>query len=74
MKQSRKKVIVTGGAGYIGSHTAVELHQAGYLPIIVDNYSNSERFVPVRVKARGHSVFPSLHTGMTNDGSDRFES
>lgn len=35
------KVIVTGGAGYIGSHTVVELYNAGYLPIIVDNLSNS---------------------------------
>jgi UDP-glucose 4-epimerase len=38
-----KKVLVTGGAGYIGSHTVVELAQAGYEPIIVDNFSNSER-------------------------------
>jgi UDP-glucose 4-epimerase len=37
-----KKILVTGGAGYIGSHTVVELVQAGYQPIIVDNFSNSE--------------------------------
>lgn len=36
-----KKVLVTGGAGYIGSHTVVELVEAGYTPVIVDNYSNS---------------------------------
>ncbi len=42
---SPKKVLVTGGAGYIGSHTVVELHAAGYLPIIVDNFSNSRRGV-----------------------------
>lgn len=35
------KVLVTGGAGYIGSHTVVELHNAGYQAIIVDNLSNS---------------------------------
>ena len=35
------KIIVTGGAGYIGSHTVVELQQAGYEVIIVDNLSNS---------------------------------
>lgn len=34
-----KKIIVTGGAGYIGSHTVVELIEAGYTPIIVDNLS-----------------------------------
>lgn len=41
-----EKIIVTGGAGYIGSHTVVELYQAGYIPVIVDNFSNSERSVP----------------------------
>mgnify|MGYP001486914163 CR=1 FL=1 len=36
-----KKILVTGGTGYIGSHTVVELQQAGYEVIIVDNLSNS---------------------------------
>jgi len=36
-----KKILVTGGTGYIGSHTVVELFAAGYTPIIVDNLSNS---------------------------------
>ena len=39
----RKKVIVTGGAGYIGSHTVVELFLSGYLPIIVDNLCNTSK-------------------------------
>ena len=34
-------VLVTGGAGYIGSHTCVELIEAGHLPIVIDNLSNS---------------------------------
>jgi UDP-glucose 4-epimerase len=37
----RKNILVTGGAGYIGSHTVVELFKSGYRPIIVDNFSNS---------------------------------
>jgi UDP-glucose 4-epimerase len=37
------KVLVTGGAGYIGSHTCVELLQAGYEVVVVDNLSNSDR-------------------------------
>ena len=36
------KVIVTGGAGYIGSHTVVDLQQAGYDVVILDNLSNSD--------------------------------
>ena len=35
-------VLVSGGAGYIGSHTAVELIGAGYDVVIVDNLSNSD--------------------------------
>jgi len=34
-------VVITGGAGYIGSHTAVELFRGGYTPIIIDNFSNT---------------------------------
>lgn len=37
----KQKILVTGGAGYIGSHTTVELQNAGYEVIIVDNLSNS---------------------------------
>ena len=36
-----KKYLVTGGAGYIGSHTCVELIEAGHTPIVIDNLSNS---------------------------------
>ena len=34
-------ILVTGGAGYIGSHTCVELLEAGYTPIVVDNLCNA---------------------------------
>lgn len=36
-----KTILVTGGLGFIGSHTVVELHNSGYNPVIVDNLSNS---------------------------------
>lgn len=36
-----RKILITGGAGYIGSHTAVELIKDGYIPIIIDNLSNT---------------------------------
>ena len=35
------KILVTGGTGYIGSHTVVELQNAGYEVVIIDNLSNS---------------------------------
>tara|TARA_B110000003_G_C16501775_1_gene477678 strand:- start:460 stop:852 length:393 start_codon:yes stop_codon:yes gene_type:complete len=45
----RKKILVTGGAGYIGSHTVVELYQSGYIPIIIDNLCNtSEKNKPTQ--------------------------
>ena len=34
-------ILVTGGAGYIGSHTVVELQTAGYDVVVLDNLSNS---------------------------------
>ena len=40
-KEYKHKILVAGGAGYIGSHTAVELLQAGFDVLIVDNLSNS---------------------------------
>ena len=42
------QILITGGLGYIGSHTVVELIQAGYDPILVDNLSES----PIEVKDR----------------------
>src|SRR5690606_14308224 len=40
-----KKILITGGAGYIGSHTAVSLIQSDFEPIIIDDFSNSEKSV-----------------------------
>lgn len=39
---SGKKILVTGGAGYIGAHTSLALHEEGYQPIILDNLSRSD--------------------------------
>ena len=41
----KEKILVTGGTGYIGSHTTVELQNAGYEVVIIDNLSNSDRSV-----------------------------
>ncbi|WP_374350060.1 UDP-glucose 4-epimerase GalE [Chitinimonas sp.] len=45
----RQKILVSGGAGYIGSHTCVELLAAGYDVVVVDNFSNSKPAVLDRV-------------------------
>ena len=44
------KILVTGGAGYIGSHTVVELINAGHTPIIIDNFANSEQWIIDRIE------------------------
>ena len=44
------KVLVTGGAGFIGSHTCVELLQAGYEVVIVDNLSNAKADVVDKIQ------------------------
>lgn len=45
-----KTILVTGGTGYIGSHTCVELIQAGYEVVILDNLYNSSRVVLKRIE------------------------
>ncbi|MBV7440674.1 UDP-glucose 4-epimerase GalE [Weeksellaceae bacterium TAE3-ERU29] len=45
-----KKVLVTGGLGYIGSHTVVELQNEGFEVVIIDDLSNSEDFVQERIE------------------------
>ena len=43
-------ILVTGGAGYIGSHVTVRLHEEGFNPIILDDFSNSDKSVLDRLK------------------------
>jgi len=45
-----KNIIVTGGAGYIGSHTVVKLVESGFNPIIIDNFSNSTPEIITRIE------------------------
>lgn len=54
---TKDKILVTGGAGYIGSHTCVELLGAGFDVVIVDNLANSKRTAVKRIEAiAGRSV------------------
>ena len=61
-----KKILVTGGAGFIGSHTVVELVQAGYKPIILDNFSNSDPAVVGKIESIIGSKIP-LYKGDFQD-------
>lgn len=62
------KILVTGGAGYIGSHTCVELLGGGYDVVVIDNYDNSSPESIKRVQAiTGKQVF--LYEGDVRDGA-----
>ena len=62
-----KNILVTGGAGYIGSHTCVELLNSGYGVAVIDNYENSSPESIKRVeKITGKSV--TVYEGDVRDG------
>lgn len=60
------KVLVTGGTGYIGSHTVVELLAAGHEAVIIDNYSNSKPEVLNRLKQITGKDIPFVEADVTN--------
>jgi UDP-glucose 4-epimerase len=63
---NKQTILVTGGAGYIGSHACVELLQAGFKVVVVDNFSNSKTESLTRVeKITGKHV--TLHQADIRD-------
>ncbi|WP_221074064.1 UDP-glucose 4-epimerase GalE [Agarivorans aestuarii] len=60
------KVLVTGGMGYIGSHTCVQLINAGLTPIILDNLCNSKREVLSRIETLSKQQ-PAFYEGDVRD-------
>ena len=54
------EVLVTGGAGYIGSHTCVELLNSGYEVIVVDNFSNSKIRIIKESSRNNRKTFKNL--------------
>ena len=53
-------ILVTGGAGYIGSHIVVELAHSGRTPIVLDNFVNSSREVPPRLRRITGQAVPCI--------------
>lgn len=63
---NRPKIVDTGGAGFIGSHTVVELWNVGYEPIIIDNFSNSQPWILDRIKQLTTSDIQCYELDCTN--------
>jgi UDP-glucose 4-epimerase len=53
-------ILVTGGAGYTGSHIVVELARAGYAPVVLDNFANSTRAVLSRLAVLAGTPVPCI--------------
>ncbi len=66
-----KKILVTGGAGYIGSHAVVELQQAGFQPVIVDNFSNSQESAMAGIEAILQAKVPLYRIDCAHEGELR---
>ena len=64
-------VLVTGGAGYIGSHIVVELAAAGHAPIVLDNFANSSRAVLPRLEALTGRPVPCIEADVRDAGALR---
>lgn len=63
------KVLITGGAGYIGSHTAVQLVAAGHEPIIADSYINSTPGVLPRIEQVTGTSVRGYEIDLVDDGA-----
>lgn len=61
-----KNILVTGGMGFIGSHTVVELIQKGYSPVVIDNLSNSNEEALNRIE-KITGVRPAFYLGDVRD-------
>ena len=60
------KILVTGGTGYIGSHTCIELDQRAYEPLIIDNQSRSFSWIDERLKEISGKTFVSKSLDLRN--------
>ena len=60
-------ILVSGGAGYIGSHTCVELIQAGYEIVVADNLCNSSEEALRRVEKITGRAIPFVNAELCNE-------
>ena len=60
------RVLVTGGTGYIGSHTCLQLIAAGMTPVLLDNFCNSKPSVMDRIEQLSGQR-PTLYRGDIRD-------
>ena len=66
-----QNILVTGGAGYIGSHTCVELLAAGHNLVVIDNFSNSKPAVLARVEQISGRQVPFMEVDIRDRGALR---
>ena len=55
------RILVTGGAGFVGSHIVVELGRAGYAPVVLDNFVNSTPAIRTRLEALAGRPVPCIN-------------
>ena len=72
VRDQSARILVPGGAGYIGSHTCVELLQRGYTPVVVDSFVNSSPVAIERVaQITGANDIPVIEADIRD--TDRME-
>src|SRR5689334_18969838 len=54
-------VLITGGAGFVGSHVVVELARNGYAPVVLDNFTNSTPAIRSRLEALAGRPVPCIN-------------
>lgn len=56
-----ERILVTGGAGFVGSHVVVELAKSGYQPVVLDSFANSTPAIRSRLEAVAGTPVPFVH-------------
>ena len=68
LKHTHSKILLTGGAGYIGSHAAVALVAAGKDVVLLDNFCNSSKSVPDRINRIARKKIPCIEGDVRDSG------